>query len=45
MLNNIIKIKTQQWINSPECRVKSLLQYIRFQGVRYDEEKGIKNQR
>ena len=32
MLNNIIKIKTRQWLQSPDCTVKDLVDHIRSIG-------------
>ena len=32
MLNNIIKRKTDVWIQSKDCKIKSLLEYIRNNG-------------
>ncbi|HHE39151.1 MAG TPA: hypothetical protein ENL20_11365, partial [Candidatus Cloacimonetes bacterium] len=32
MLNNIIKIKTRQWLHSSDCAVKDLVNYIRYIG-------------
>ena len=38
MLNEIVKLKTKQWLKSPDCTVKDLIKYIRNIGYLRDAQ-------
>ena len=38
MLQELIKFKKSEWLNSPECKVKSLVDYIKVKGELRDAQ-------